>query len=192
MYCTKCGPFSSWAVAATIAIYMGLAPGPGFAQAGSMGGAIGKQGKSVSGSDEVAPRPKRQKSAPVRAREPKRSPTSRAAAPTGQRGFSLSGLWNWTAHCDRFSTPYVGTFMARHSGAEFTGTHGNTNMWDSGTIANGHVEGNRVSFDRTYAQYTDHVAMTVVRSGSGLRMSGVIPNTAHSGRCVMNFTKTSS
>ena len=46
-----------------------------------------------------------------------------------------------------------------------------------------------LALNRTFGQYNDHIDSTFSGSGSGMRMTGVIPNTAHSGRCEMRFTK---
>jgi hypothetical protein len=62
-------------------------------------------------------------------------------------------------------------------------------MWDGGTISNGRISGNHVSFVRTYGGYTDHLNLALSGSGGALRMSGVLANTEHSGRCLMVFTK---
>jgi hypothetical protein len=153
---------------------------PTFAQ-GQMGGTIGKQDKAVSGQDE-APGPRR-----------KTAPKAKASAPAEPRstgvGRSLSGVWSWTGQCAKYDKPYTGTLTVNQSGNTFTATHGGTNMWDGGTISNGRISGNRVSFVRTYGGYTDYLNLALSGSGGALRMSGVLPNTEHSGRCLMVFTK---
>jgi len=146
-----------------------------------MGGTIGKQDKAVSGQDE-APAPRR-KTAP----KPKASASAEPRS-TGA-GRSLSGVWSWTGQCAKYDKPYTGTLTVNQSGNSFTATHGGTNMWDGGTISNGRISGNRVSFVRTYGGYTDYLNLALSGSGGALRMSGVLPNTEHSGRCVMVFTK---
>jgi hypothetical protein len=159
---------------------------PALAQAGSTGGTIGKQGKSISGGEEAAAL---HQSAAPKPRQAK----GRASADLGSRGagagFSISGRWNWSAECQTGAVHYTGIIDFTQSGNQFVGSHSGTNMWDHGTIGNGRINGNRVSFDRTYAQYTDHITLTVSRSGRGLRMAGVLPTTAHSGRCEMSFMK---
>ena len=148
---------------------------------GQMGGTIGKQDKAVSGQDET-PGPRR-----------KAGPKARASSPAEPRntgaGRSLSGVWSWTGQCAKYDKPYTGTLTVNQSGNTFTATHGGTNMWDGGTISNGRISGNRVSFVRTYGGYTDYLNLALSGSGGGLRMSGVLPNTEHSGRCLMVFTK---
>lgn len=146
-----------------------------------MGGTIGKRGKVVSGEEEIT--------SPRRPTTPKarRSPIVEKQRARASR--SLSGVWHWTGQCARFDKPYAGTFTINQSGNEFSATHGGTNIWDNGTVSNGRINGNRVSFDRKFGQYTDHVSLTVSGSGNALRMTGVIPNTEHSGRCLMRFTK---
>jgi hypothetical protein len=152
---------------------------PAAAQGGAVGGTIGKQGRSLSGDQGTT-------------RESEKATSRRAKVqgrPEASAGRSLSGLWRWTGQCARYAEPYVGTVTLAHSGNTLTGSHGGTNMWDRGDISNGSVSGNRVSFDRTFGQYRDHVSLTLSGSGKGMRMSGVIPDTAHSGRCVMTFSK---
>ena len=122
------------------------------AQAGSTGGTIGKQGKSVSGGEEAAPR---RESAPTKPRQPKR----RTSAEPGNRGAKreaaeatsadLNGQWRWNAKCDN-GGPFNGIFNLRQSAGTFTGTFGGTNFWDNGTLSNGKISGNHVSFDREF------------------------------------------
>ena len=156
------------------------------AQGGSIGGTIGKQGKSASGNQQVSPpQPARRESRQGNSRKARGSAS--AAKPEGRPTRSLSGVWRWTGQCTRFATPYTGTFTVSQSGSTFSASHGGTNMWDSGTISNGRISGNRVSFNRTFGQYTDHLNLSL--SSSGQSMAGAI-STAHSGQCQMRFTKT--
>lgn len=153
---------------------------PIFAQ-GQMGGTIGKQDKAVSGQDETP--------APRWNTGPKAKTASPAEPRTISAGRSLSGVWSWTGQCAKYDKPYTGTLTVNQSGNTFTATHGGTNMWDGGTISNGRISGNRVSFVRTYGGYTDYLNLALSGYGGALRMSGVLANTEHSGRCVMVFTK---
>jgi len=146
------------------------------AQGGNVGGTIAKEGKQLSGDRNISPPPRQSKSRPV-----KSGRRAQSSAPL------LSGSWHWTGQCARFRDPYVGTITFQQTGSSFTGTHGGTNTWDQGTISNGRIVGNQVSFQRSFGQYVDNVSLTL--SGTGRQMSGVIPDTAHSGRCVMNFSK---
>jgi hypothetical protein len=156
------------------------------AQAGSIGGTIGKQGKSASGGEDAAPV---RDSAAAKPRQAKSRTSADASGRAAGARFSIGGRWNWSGECQTGAVHYTGTMTFTQSGNTFAASHGGTNMWDNGAIANGRINGNRVSFDRTYQQYTDHIALTVSRSGGGLRMEGVLPNTAHSGRCDVSFVK---
>jgi hypothetical protein len=158
-----------------------LAASTQFVQAESVGGTIGKQNKSVSGEEESAP--------PRRKSVPKATPSPNDEKQRAHASRSISGLWYWTGQCAKYDKPYTGTITISQSGNGFSGTHGGTNMWDQGTVSNGRINGNHVSFTRTFGQYTDHLDLTLSGSGSALRMTGVIPNTEHSGRCAMRFTK---
>ena len=174
-------------VAGLVAVFAALASvSSALAQAGSTGGTIGKQGKSASGGEDAAPVRDRAAAAPRQTK--RRTPADTGGRAAGAR-FSISGRWNWSGECQTGALHYTGTMTFTQSGNTFVASHGGTNMWDNGTVANGRISGNRVSFDRTYQQYTDHVALTVSRSGGGLRMDGVLPNTAHSGRCDVSFVK---
>ncbi len=149
------------------------------AQAGSTGGSIGNQNKSVSGGEEkAAPRP-----------HAAQRKTAGAAHGRGT-ALSISGQWNWSAECERGAVHYTGIMTFNQIGNSFVASHGGTNIWDNGTIENGRVSGGHVSFDRIYGSYNDHVVLYLSRSGGQSRMSGVLPNTLHSGRCQLSFTKT--
>lgn len=155
------------------------------AQGGSVGGSIGKQGKSASGDHEVRP------PQPGRSEQPRKSTnaaSSRSPKPDTPATGSISGVWRWTGQCTRFAEPYTGTITVSQSGNSFSASHGGTNMWDAGTISNGRISGNRVSFTRTFGQYSDHLNLNLSRAGRSMRMAGTI-STAHSGQCQMRFTK---
>jgi hypothetical protein len=144
------------------------------AQGGNAGGSIAKERKVLSGEQSNSSPTSKPRS---------RVKQARAAPTAGAR--SITGTWSWTGQCARYKEPYVGTISFQQTGASFTGSHGGTNMWDKGTVSNGRIIGNRVTFQRTFGQYVDDLSLTL--SSSGRQMSGVIPDTAHSGRCVMTF-----
>lgn len=157
------------------------------AQPGSTGGSIGRQGKSVSGGEESAA-PARQRASKQKASKPRRA--ARAPVETESRGgggASVLGLWRWSATCERGQRSYSGTMTFEQSGSGVTASHGGTNFWDGGTITNVRASGGGVSFDRQFAHFRDHVSLAMVRGGA--RMSGVMPNTEHSGRCQLSFVK---
>ena len=103
--------------------------------------------------------------------------------------MALSGTWTWSANCERGQKNYRGTFTFQQSGTTLEITHGGTNIWDTGTVTNGRISGNRVSFTRKWGKYVDQVNLALSGSRGALRMTGVLPNTAHSGRCQLSFTK---
>jgi hypothetical protein len=149
------------------------------AQAGSTGGSIGNQNKSVSGGEEkAAPHQHAAK------RETAGAARGRGAA------WSISGQWNWSAECERGAVHYTGVMTFSQTGNAFVASHGGTNIWDNGTVENGRISGQHVSFDRIYGAYNDHVVLYLSHSGGVSRMSGVLPHTLHSGRCQLSFTKT--
>ncbi len=162
---------------------------PGLAQ-GSAGGSIGKQNKSVSGSEEAqkprSTRPRERSRAPARRQEatrPRRNQEPRVSAASS--GASLTGTWRWSATCERGIRNYTGLVTLTQSGNTFTGTHGGTNIFDTGTITDGIIQGNQVRGTRIWGAYVDHVTLTL----SGGRMSGTLPFSDHSGRCEMSFVK---
>jgi hypothetical protein len=136
---------------------------------GSTGGAIGNRGKSVSGGAEES------------------APQKRTTRPSGddasRRSASITGTWRWSATCERAN--FAGTMTFEQTGNTFSARHGETNMWDTGTVTDGRISGGRVTFTRQWGPYVDRANLRL----SGTRMSGVTPNTAHSGRCELNFSK---
>jgi hypothetical protein len=163
------------------------------AQAGSVGGTIGKQGKSIAGGRDAAPAPQRRapsQRAPQKPREARRAapapaPGDGAGRAGGGGGASLSGAWRWSANCQTGARQYSGILNLQQTGNDFSGTHGRTNIWDTGSISDGRVDGSRVSFTRTWGRFVDHIVLTL----SGARMAGVIAHTEHSGRCEMSMVK---
>lgn len=143
-----------------------------YAQAGSTGGTIGKQGKSASGSEEspraVAPSQKRA----ARGESGGAKIASRA---------SITGHWHWDIKCP--SANFTGHLDIVQSGGTFTGEFGHTNFWDNGTISNGRVSGGTVTFDREYLG-TDHVLLHL----SGSVMQGPHDNAVW-GHCLIYATK---
>ncbi len=152
------------------------------AQAGSAGGTIGKRDKSVSGGEEAAPT---RQSVTSKPRQAKRAVPPDAGYRRAHAGVSLGGRWRWIANCERGVRHFNGVLTFETSGSTFSATHGGTNFFDSGTITNGRISGNRVSFTRTWGPYVDHLNLVL----AGSRMSGVLPNTAYSGRCQVSATK---
>jgi hypothetical protein len=80
---------------APLAITLIFSSSMAFAQAGSTGGVIGKQGKSISGAEESV-EPLRI----IRKREPRRSSSSETAKPKSRETSSpcrqLTGIWFWS------------------------------------------------------------------------------------------------
>jgi hypothetical protein len=101
------------------------------AQAGSTGGTIGKQGKSVSGEDEH----------PARHSRPKDSKVPEASG-------SVAGHWRWSADCAENGQWHGEFVLTSTSPGKFTGSFGN--VFD-GTITEGHFNGTNVSFTRHFA-----------------------------------------
>jgi hypothetical protein len=102
------------------------------AQAGSIGGTIGKQDKSAAGDNEPPTR---------------RHSRSNGGKVSDASGVSVAGRWRWSADCQ--SGHYTGEFVLNTtSQGEFSGT-----LYDAagGTITNGHVHGANISFTRHFA-----------------------------------------
>ncbi len=154
---------------AGVVMLAAVASGEAAAQ-GNVGGTIGKKNKVISGDTP---------SAPARTQRP-----AKAKAVKQERAASIDGTWKWVANCER-NVKFDGTLTFVKTGNTFTATHGHTNMFDTGTITNGRINGNRVNFTRRSARDLDHVELRL----SGGRMSGVLPNSRSSGRCTLTATK---
>jgi hypothetical protein len=132
---------------------------PALAQAGSTGGIIGKQDKSLSGSEE-ADRPG---TAPLE----KRPAANTRETPSRASKNSLIGRWQWHAQCTNgtsWEAAFVATAADKESVAlDFIGAGGG-----KGT---GVVTGNRVRLLRSFAVFTQ--TWTATLSG-GNRMNGEI------------------
>ncbi|MBI4275517.1 MAG: hypothetical protein HY659_12550 [Rhizobiales bacterium] len=89
------------------------------AQAGSIGGTIGKQGKSVSGGDESSP-PTQAAPTPAPPASGSQRSASREPARSGCR--SIAGTWNWSGGLfGRNDTVFSSDGTAKHRSG-FTGT----------------------------------------------------------------------
>src|SRR4051812_22453013 len=87
-----------------------------FAQGGSVGGTIAKEGKLLSGDQSASP--------PVRQSKGRPSKAGRAQSAAVR---SLAGTWRWTGQCAKYNDPYVGTVTFQQTGNSFTGIHGGAN-----------------------------------------------------------------
>jgi hypothetical protein len=109
------------------------------AQAGSTGGTIGKTDKSAAGSRDTQEPPK-----PSNTARPKNEPEGRKSA-----AVSVAGQWRWSADCQ--SGHWSGGFQLRQgTSGQFDGAFLHTNASDIGTILNGQIGGNGLSFTRTW------------------------------------------
>ena len=68
------------------------------------------------------------------------------AAATAENSGGLNGKWQWEATCERGDFHGVMEFV--QNGSTFVGQFLETNFWDKGTISNGVIQGNHISFDR--------------------------------------------
>ena len=117
------------------ALLAAVAASPAFAQAGSAGGTIGKQNKSISGGEEQPARPKS-------VSRPRRAPAASAKASSGG---GVSGRWHWQAQCQQ--TFYQGEFeIGAVTDGHFTGQFFSD---VAGPISAGEIEGSRISFMRS-------------------------------------------
>jgi hypothetical protein len=119
---------------------------------GSVGGTLGKTDKSLSGNRETA--------APSKDATRPNKNTAEAA------GVSVAGRWKWTADCQ--SGHWVGAFTITQGVAgAFTGGFLHTNWADIGTISEGHVSSETLSFIRTWT-----MPMTLTQHWSGQLTGG--------------------
>ena len=84
----------------------------------------------------------------------------------------MAGRWRLSVSC-----PVVGNIsgFVNISGAQrFSGVLSESNMWDRGTVSNGRVSGNRVTFTMTHAADpsggSQNWSGTVTRAGNSLVM----------------------
>jgi hypothetical protein len=149
------------AIAGVLAVFAALASASSaLTQAGSTGGTIGKQGKSAAGGEEKTPIHH------ITVNHAKRDMRVSASS----KSLDLTGQWHWSAKCEK-GGPFSGLFNLKQSGNVFTGTFGGTNFWDNGTLSNGKISGNHISFDREYFGL-DHISLTVANTPSGMIMQG--------------------
>lgn len=118
------------------------------AQAGSTGGTIGKQDKSISGGEDAA---HSERAAPIR-KPPRPSRQSAATAPTGDPCGRIVGTWRW----------YNGVSVTVHSNS-------NTTTQSDGNSATVVCAGGTYSF--TWGGIISHTVRETV-SSDGKRLSG--------------------
>ena len=96
----------------------------------------------------------------------------------------LNGRWEWEATCDRGA--FHGIMEFTQTGSAFSGQFLETNFWDKGTISNGIIRDNHISFDRTYGLIVQHLAADLLPSNRAL--SGPY-NSKMFGKCVLRGKK---
>jgi hypothetical protein len=112
-----------------------------FAQAGSTGGVIGKQDKSISGGEGDAE--------PRALTKPSRRPIEGGNSDRSS-GVSVAGRWSWNADCP--SGHWQGQLdLAETARGQFGGS-----FVPIGTVSNGHVNGTSVTFTRTWVTGTQY------------------------------------
>ena len=109
------------------------APRLRLAQGGSTGGTLGKTDQSLSGDQPKQARPEKIPGPPG------------AQSATKANALPVAGQWNWLAQCGGISTG-ANFVLEQSSATNFTGRFTGSNTW--GTIVNGRLQGNQVSFDR--------------------------------------------
>ena len=106
------------------------------------------------------------------------------AAATAENSGGLNGKWQWEATCERGDFHGVMEFV--QNGSTFVGQFLETNFWDKGTISNGVISGNHISFDRSYGLIVQHLASDL--SSSLREMSGPY-DSAMFGKCTLRGKK---
>jgi hypothetical protein len=92
---------------------------------GSTGGTLGKTDQSLSGGTQ-------QQKAPSIDRAP-------------SAAVSISGLWHWSANCSAIGNQQA-SFVLRQTGTKITGQFTGSGTW--GSVENGKIVGNQLSFNR--------------------------------------------
>jgi hypothetical protein len=144
------------------------------AQAGSIGGTIGKQGKSATGGEEAKPdrRAPRQSSRASKAdNQNRRTSGLSGAAPR----IVIDGQWKWNANCETIGPQAAGFVLNQVSPTSFNGrfvTTGAQLSW--GTIVNGTLSGDRLSFDRVGHPlgWREHWKARLIGEGNSTKMEG--------------------
>jgi hypothetical protein len=119
-----------------------------FGQAGSTGGTIGKQDKSVTGGESAVEPHTPAKSRPKGQRPIDGGPSDQSSE------LSVAGRWRWRSDC---TTHWQGEFdLAETSRGHFSGSFAGTSWYDVGTITDGHISGTSVSFTRKNVAVTQY------------------------------------
>ncbi|MBI4275519.1 MAG: hypothetical protein HY659_12560 [Rhizobiales bacterium] len=125
------------------------------AQAGSTGGSIGKQNKSVSGDeDRPATQPQRKEPSPTQSRETAKRSTAAA----------LSGTWRVSQICNHGKFE-IELDIKQTSATEFSGSSRGLTTGANSQIVGGKIDGNRVSFQRRAAGLSDRWSAQIERPG---------------------------
>lgn len=144
------------------------------AQAGSTGGSIGKQNKSVSGDEKRPPAsPKTNETSPARSRDTSARLT----------GASLSGTWRVSQSCNHGKFE-IELDIKQISATEFAGSSRGLTTGANSQIVGGKIDGNRVSFQRRAAGLSDNWSARLERPG---RMIGTSASPVW--RCSYTATK---
>jgi hypothetical protein len=146
---------------ATAALLVSASP-MSFGQAGSTGGTVGQQDKSLSGSDDQSPNQK-----PAMPKNFRNSNTP--ARP------SVSGQWTWTSKCGDGSV-WSGTFDLEQ-GADGAVTGSASGNDGSGALS-GRLSGNTFIGSRSYPHHSNQIILTVGRNS----LHGSEPSLTH-GTC---------
>jgi hypothetical protein len=90
--------------------------------------------------------------------------------------WDIAGRWVWTAKCTT-GTWKGGWNIVSTSPGHFTGGYTGTNIADVGTVVNGRLKGDSISFlhqfkDILGVPHDDHVNGRLTRAGTGLRIDG--------------------
>jgi hypothetical protein len=141
-------------IVAALACALTLLPATIFAQAGSTGGTVGKEDKSVSGGED---QPQRRQEPNARLRH---SANRDRSAPS-----SISGKWIWTQICDD-GAEFSGAFeLTQDSDGAVSGTA--TGSDGSGSVS-GRFVGRKLTGTRSYLGHSNSITFTLTAGGSGL------------------------
>jgi hypothetical protein len=129
--------------------------GAAFAQAGSTGGTIGNQDKSVSGGGDQTP-------------SGKESHVRHRSSAGTRAPLSISGKWAWTAKCGDGSD-WAGSFdFTQNSDGTVSGAV--TGSDGSGSIS-GRLVGNTLTGSRAYSAHSTQIVLTFAAGGNSLQGS---------------------
>jgi len=154
-----------------------LATGVIVAQAGSVGGSIGKREKSAAGAVSSGPAHSGRHSRNAKTRASKSQRAAWSTEPQRRGRISMVGRWEWNAVCPVVGTLHGFVILRQGQDGSIVGEYGHTNSWDQGVIVGGTFDGRTFSFVRQKFDADGSVqvwTLNVTQSGAHLHATGAL------------------